>query len=165
VKLGVEGYKRLVEAAFAGAPVGESDAAYRDAYTAHPLSEAQAKLVIAIAQLAIDADHRDDDEERTLIDSLAGHVFDHAGIRGAEPVMAPVDHDELRLGNLQSYSAELRGTPAGALAYACAYALAISDLFLAPVEAAFLDGLREALDLDEERAEELAALIGSSLEP
>lgn len=169
VKLGAEGYKKLIETAYAGMPptTGEAvgGAAYRDAASAHHLSAADAELVVAIAQLAIDADRRDDADERELIDSLAGHVYDHARIATAIPMMTPVDNEELRMDHLQTHAAQLRGKPAAGLAFACAYALVISDMHLAPEEGAFLESLREALGLDEDRAEELTSVIGVALTP
>ena len=167
--IGAEQYQKVIEAAFAGTPAAPTEvtggSAYRDAHSAHPLSAADAELVIAIAQLAVDADRVDDADERKLFDSIAGHVYNHANVRTAVPVLAPVDDDELRMDHLQSHAAQLRGKPAAALAFALAYALVISDLQLAPEEGALLEALREALGLDEDRAEELASTIGAALTP
>lgn len=168
--IGADQYKKVVDVAFAGTPPAASSehtggAAYRDAYAAHPLSASDAELVVAIAQLAADADRRDDPDERKMLDALAGHVYNHAKLDTAMPVMVPVDNDDLRMDKLQSHAAQLKGKPAAGLAFALAYALAIADLHMAPEEGSLLDALREALGLDEDRAEELAAVIGAALTP
>jgi hypothetical protein len=169
VNIGADQYKKIVEAAFAGAKPATEDAAggfaYRDGYTDRPLSAADAELVIAIGQLAVDADRVDDPDERKLFDSIAGHIYNHANLATAVPMLVPVDDAELRLDHLQSHAAQLKGKPAAGIAFAIAYALVISDLLVTPEESALLEALREALGLDEDRAEELTSMIAVALTP
>ena len=167
--IGAEQYRKIVETAFAGMPSATAEptggAAYRDAISSHPLAPADAELVIAIAQLAVNADRVDDPDEQKLFDSIAGHVYGHARIQTAVPALSPIHDDDLRKDHLQTHAAQLKDKPAAGLAFALAYALTISDFQLAPEEGAMLEALREALGLDEGRAEELALAMGEALTP
>lgn len=155
-------YQKIVDAAFQGTT---SASAYRDSYSATTLPPGDAELIIAIAQLAVAADRVDDPDERALFEALAALVYKHAKLDSSAPTLAPVDDDEQRIEHLRSHAAQLAGKPSAALAFAVAYVLVIADLELAPEEGALLDTLREALGLDEDRAEDLTAAVGAAITP
>lgn len=174
-------YGKIVEAAFLGAgttepvvePVEPKDgAAYREAgavrrevYTPDALSPSDAELIIAIAQLAIAADRYDDPDEQRLFQDLAAHVYRHANVETTAPTLAPIADDEQRIEHLRSHAAQLAGKPSASLAFALAYALVISDMDIAPEEGVMLDTLREALGLDEDRANDLSSAVGMAITP
>jgi hypothetical protein len=137
----------------------------REAYTPDALPAGDAELIIAIAQLAIAADRVDDPDERRLFEELAAHIYRHANVETAAPTLAPIDDDDQRIDHMRSHAAQLVGKPSASLAFAIAYALTISDMQLAPEEGALLETLREALGLDEERAEDLSSAVGMAITP
>ncbi|MFN0249962.1 MAG: hypothetical protein ACKV2T_23970 [Kofleriaceae bacterium] len=174
-------YTRIVEAAFRGAgttervatPVEQTEgAAYREpgielreTYTPQALLAGEAELVIAIAQLAIAADRVDDPDEQRLFQEIAAHVYRHANVETTAPTLAPVTDDEQRIDHLRSHAAQLAGKPSASLAFALAYALVISDMDIAPEEGLMLETLREALGLDEDRANDLSSAVGMAVTP
>lgn len=181
MNIGAEQYKKIVEAAFRGAgttepvvePVEPTDgAAYRtpgavrhEVYTPDALPPGDAELIIAIAQLAMATDRVEDPDERRVFDELAAHVYRHANMSTTAPTLAPVDDDEQRVDHMRSHAAQLAGKPSASLAFALAYAMMISDMDLAPEEGTMLDTLREALGLDEDRAQDLSAAVGMAVTP
>lgn len=160
--IGADQYRKIVEAAFAGTPSGSAD---RDSYTPATLPAADAELIVAIAQLAIAADRVDDPDEQALFGALVEQLYKHAKVSTSAPTLAPVDDDEQRMEHLRSHAAQLAGKPSAALAFAIAYLLVIADLDLAPEEGDLLDTLREALGLDEDRAEDVTSAVSSVITP
>lgn len=158
MNIGAAQYQKIVEAAFRGAAVA-------DTYTPETLPAADAELIVAIAQLAVAADRRDDPDERSLLDALVAQVYAHANVSTSAPTLPPIDDDEQRVEHLRSHAAQLAGKPSAGLAFAIAYALTIADMDLAPEEGDLLDALREALGLDDERAEDLSAAVGMAVTP
>jgi hypothetical protein len=181
VNIDAKQYTRIVEAAFRGAgtvervaaPVEQTDGpAYREPgtvleenYTPDALSAGEAELVIAIAQLAVAADRVDDPDEQRLFQEIAAHVYRHANVETTPPTLAAIADDEQRIDHLRSHAAQLAGKPAAHLAFALAYALVISDMDIAPEEGVMLDTLREALGLDEDRANDLSSAVGMAVTP
>lgn len=152
MNIDAEQYAKIVQAAFADAPDTT-------------LTPAQAELVIAIAQLAVAADRVEDPDEQALFAALAEHVYAHAKLKTTAPTLGPVDDEEQRIEHLQSHAAQLRGTPAAALAYSIAYVLTIADLDLAPEEGELLDLLVEALGINPERGDDLTAAVAEAITP
>ena len=148
-------YQKIVEAAF-GAPADNS---------AHELAPAEAELIVAIAQLAVAADRVDDPDERALFETICGLLYKHANVETTAPTLAPLDDDEQRIDHMKSHAAQLVGKPAAGLAFAVAYVLVIADMQLAPEEGALLEALREALGIDEARAEDLSGAVGEAITP
>jgi tellurite resistance protein len=129
------------------------------------LTAPEAELVVAIAQLAVAADRVEDPDERALFDQLAGHIYEHANLATTPPTLGPVEDAERRIDHLRSHAAQLQGKPSAALAYSVAYILAISDMDLDPDEGEMLEVLREALGLDEEKAEDLLPVVSELIVP
>jgi len=129
------------------------------------LSAADAELVVAIAQLAVAADRVDDPDEQALFQQLAGHIYEHANVKTTPPTLGPVEDAEARIDHLRTHAAQLQGKASAALAYSVAYILAISDMDLDPEEGELLDILREALGLDEEKAEDLLPIVSELITP
>jgi len=129
------------------------------------LSPAEAELVVAIAGLVIAADRVDDPDERALFDQLAGHLYKHANVATDAPHLDPTDDDDRRHDQLRSHAQQLRGKPSGALAYALAYVLSVSDMSLDPSEGALLEVLRDALGLDEAAAEAMLPVVSELITP
>ena len=134
----------------------------------HPhskLTPADAELVVAIAQLAVAADRVDDPDEQALFQQLAGHIYEHANVKTTPPTLGPVEDAEARIDHLRTHAAQLQGKASAALAYSVAYILAISDMDLDPEEGELLDILRDALGLDEEKADDLLPIVSELITP
>jgi len=145
---------------------GKAEVTYREAVNAHSkLTAPEAELVVAIAQLAIAADRVDDPDEQALFQQLAGHIYEHANVKTSPPTLGPVEDLDARIDHLRSHAAQLQGKASAALAYSVAYILAISDMDLDPEEGELLDILREALGLDEEKAEDLLPVVSELITP
>ena len=156
-------YERFQPAAPDG---GKAEVTYRD--NSHPhskLTAADAELVVAIAQLAVAADRVDDPDEQALFQQLAGHIYEHANVKTTPPTLGPVEDAEARVDHLRTHAAQLQGKASAALAYSVAYILAISDMDLDPEEGELLDILRDALGLDEEKADDLLPIVSELITP
>jgi hypothetical protein len=130
----------------------------------HPaaLAEADAATVVEIAQLAVDADGREDAEEIKNFFAMGKAIYGHAGLETSTPTFIGDDEDDEHLRNL---AGKLSTPAAKELAYAVAFMMAISDIDLAPEEGALVDALRDALGLTEERADEIAATVSAAITP
>lgn len=128
-----------------------------------PLSPIDAEVIVAIAQLAVDADGQEDVDEIKMFFALGKAVFSLAGMAEAPtPTFASGDDDSERLLTLAK---QLTAVPSRELAYSVAHLLTISDVAIAPEEDDMLVDLRTALDISEDRAEELARVIGAAVTP
>lgn len=128
-----------------------------------PLSPVDAEVIVAIAQLAVDADGQEDADEIKMFFALGKAVFSLAGMAEAPtPTFASGDDDGERLVTLAK---QLTAVPSRELAYSVAHLLTISDVAIAPEEDDMLVDLRTALDISEDRAEELARVIGAAVTP
>jgi len=128
-----------------------------------PLSPIDAEVIVAIAQLAVDADGQEDVDEIQMFFALGKAVFSLAGMAEAPtPTFASGDDDAERLLTL---ARQLTAVPSRELAYSVAHLLTISDVAIAPEEDDMLVDLRTALDITEDRAEELARVIGAAVTP
>lgn len=127
------------------------------------LSAADAETIVAIAQLAVDADGSEDTAEIRLFFTLGKAVFKLAGLTDTPTPTFAVDEDDDE--RLRSLAGQLSDRDARELAYAVAHVLTIIDIEISPAEDRFLVQLREALGLAPERAEELAQLAGAAITP
>ncbi|CAN5896467.1 hypothetical protein BH11MYX3_BH11MYX3_33160 [soil metagenome] len=128
-----------------------------------PLSEPDAEAIMGIAQLAVDADGREDADEIATFFTIGKAVFELAGFADVPtPTFAADEEDDERLRAL----ARQLGTPAAKeLAYAVAFVMAVSDIDLAPEEGALVEALCQALELNDDRAAELAATVSAAITP
>jgi len=128
-----------------------------------PLSPIDAETIVAIAQLAVDADGQEDADEIRMFFALGKAVFGLAGMAEATtPTFADSEDDAERLVALAK---QLTAVASRELAYTVAHLLTISDVAIAPEEDDLLVELRTALEIAEDRAEELAATIGAAVTP
>jgi len=128
-----------------------------------PLSPIDAETIVAIAQLAVDADGQEDADEIRMFFALGKAVFGLAGMAEATtPTFADSEDDAERLVALAK---QLTAVASRELAYTVAHRLTISDVAIAPEEDDLLVELRTALEIAEDRAEELAATIGAAVTP
>lgn len=126
---------------------------------------AEAELVVALCQLAVDADGVEDSDEASLFDTIAAHVYAHANAATTPPTFQPIDDPEQRRDLVASHAAQLAGKPAAHLAYVLSYILAIADLDLAPEEGEFIEELGAALGIDPDKADELIVAITEIITP
>jgi hypothetical protein len=142
------------------------DGRFRDILQAQhpgPLSPIDAEVIVAIAQLAVDADGQEDATEIRMFFALGKAVFALAGMAEAPtPTFASDDDDVERL---RALAKQLTAVPSRELAYSVAHLLTISDIAIAPEEDDLLIDLRTALDITEDRAEDLARAIGAAITP
>lgn len=128
-----------------------------------PLSPVDAEVIVAIAQLAVDADGQEDADEIKMFFALGKAVFSLAGLDDTStPTFAADEDDDERL---LSLAKQLTAVPSKELAYTVAHLLTISDVAIAPEEDDLLMDLREALAIPAERADELAQAIGAAVTP
>jgi tellurite resistance protein len=130
----------------------------------HPaaLAPADAELVLALAQLAIDADGREDPDEIAMFFAFGKAVFELAG-RDETPVpFASDEEDDVRLTSLAE---KLQSRSARELAYTISYVLTIADFDIAPEEDAYIEKLREALGIELGRAEALSESVAAAITP
>jgi hypothetical protein len=128
-----------------------------------PLSPVDAEVIVAIAQLAVDADGREDADEIKMFFTIGKAVFGLAGMAEVPTPTFAVDEDDDE--RLLALSKQLQGTPSRELAYSVAFLLMVADIAIAPEEDAFIENLRDALSIDEDRAHALATTITSAITP
>jgi hypothetical protein len=149
-------FHALVRAVFAHREQGYRDGA--------PLAADQADRIVGLARLVVSADRGENAEERALLATLVGHVRALAN-GDAGPIDDGDRRDDRARGvQLASLASDLHGG-AAELAYVVAYLLTIADLAIDPAEEVFLEALRAALAISEDRADELHAAIGDVLAP
>jgi hypothetical protein len=128
-----------------------------------PLSPVDAELIVAIAQLAVDADGREDVDEIKMFFTIGKAVFALAGMADASTPTFAVDEDDAE--RLVGLAKQLEATASRELAYCVAHLLTIADIAIAPAEDAFITNLRTALAIEEGRAQELAFSINAAITP
>lgn len=131
----------------------------------HPgtLTEADAETIMEIAQLVVDADGQEDKDEIESFFAIGKAVYALAGLTDApSPTFVSDLEDDERMTAL---AGKLASTETKELAYCVAYLLAVSDIALAPEEDAYVENLRVALGMSEDRADELAAQMGAAITP
>ncbi len=118
-----------------------------------PLAARDAETILALCQLAVDADGREDPDEIAMFFAFGAALYELAGIKGRPtPTFASDLEDDQQL---RALAAQLTAPASRELAYAIAHVLTVADT--APEESQFLDQLRRALDLAPDRAAKLAA--------
>ena len=127
-----------------------------------------AKAIVGVARLAVDADRSEDSDELDLYDLLAEQVCKLAGIaadavQDAEDVKPRGDDD--RETRMLAYADRMRTAPVRELGYAIAYVLTIADLDIAPDEDTFLAALQQALAISDDRQGEIAELVNDAIAP
>lgn len=128
-----------------------------------PLSPLDAEVIVAIAQLAVDADGREDAGEIRLFFTVGKAVFSLAGMEDASTPTFAVDEDDDQ--RLLALAGKLTATSSRELAFAVAQLLTLADVAIAPEEDAFIESLRVALEIDGDRAGELASAINQAVTP
>ena len=131
------------------------------------IDEREARVIIAIAQLAAWIDLDEAPEENRLLDALIRCVcalgrVEPRTIRPLSPV--PTDREE-RAARLARFAEQLVDEGICELAYVVAYLVVTVDLELAPIESKLLDELRSALAIPEARARELVGLVAQLVTP
>lgn len=120
------------------------------------LSADDARALVAIARIAVDADDREDADEVVTADDIVAELCEMAAIDAPPPMQLPRDNLE-REALLRKYAEPLRGRPAGELAYLIAYIVSVSDFAYQPEEIWLVEHVRDAVGIDQERAGELTA--------
>lgn len=127
----------------------------------------QARGIIALGRLAVDADRTVDGDELDLYDDIADLVCEMAPGADPDEIVEAEDRkprgDDDRKARLAENAGKL-GTPAvKELAYAVAYLLTIADLAIQPEEDAYLSALQDALAIGDDRQSEIAATVGDAI--
>jgi hypothetical protein len=128
-----------------------------------PLSPVDAELIVAIAQLAVDADGREDADEIKMFFTIGKAVFALAGMSEVPTPTFAVDEDDHE--RLLALAKQLQGVPSRELAYSVSFLLMVADIAIAPEEDAFIENLRTSLGIDEDRAHTLATTITVAITP
>lgn len=129
----------------------------------------EARVIVAIGYLALEADLDEDSDELATLDAITQQVCELAGIPPSAlpplPVTpVPLDHEERR-SRIRQLASRLTRRHTRELAYAIAYIVVISDLQLSPSESDLLDDVQRTLELDDRRAGELATTVAELLTP
>jgi hypothetical protein len=131
----------------------------------HPgaLSAEDAETVVALAQMSVDADGQEDADEIRMFFALGKAVYELAGLAETPtPTFAVDEDDDERLHGLAN---KLSSPASKELAYAVSHLLTVVDVQIAPEEEAFLENLRTALGIDDDRADDLASQLGAAITP
>gem|GEM_PF-2524126 len=131
------------------------------------LGPSDARAIVAIATLAADIDRQHGNAEVALLAPLTAELCARADISPSTLLStSPIPSDDAeRNARIRELTCQLTDPRSRALAYAVAYLVAVADFELAPIESMFLDQLRRALDLDNDRAAELAESAAETLTP
>lgn len=133
--------------------------------TVHPdkLSLDDAETILELAQMAVDSDGQEDIDEIKTFAVIGKAVFELAGMVDAPTPAFLGDDDDLE--RIRDLGAKLSTTQARELAYAAAHLLAVIDVQIQPEEDEFLEKLRTALGITEDRADQLAEQMGEAITP
>jgi hypothetical protein len=123
--------------------------------------------VLQLGWLVAEIDLQEDRDELGVWRSLARRfrpTCDGSPVQ-VEPVSPlPLD-DEERRARIHELTAQLSTESARELAYAVAYLVAVADVELGPIEQTFLEELRRALAIDDDRAAYLIATAAQIVTP
>jgi tellurite resistance protein len=131
------------------------------------LSGEEARAVLRIAYLAVEADLDEDADELAVFDMLSAQICAVAGIPlvpGAPLRRVPMD-DEERITRIRALRGQLPSRASRELAYAFAYLVVVSDIELAPIETTFLRELRETFGISSSRGGDLATMVAEIVTP
>jgi tellurite resistance protein len=130
------------------------------------LAAGEVSSVLQLGWLVAEIDLQEDRDElgvwRSLAQRLGATTSSPAWVAPVSPL--PLD-DEERTARINELTAQLASRSARELAYALAYLVAVADVELGPIEQAFLDQLRRALAIDEDRAAYLVATAARIVTP
>nr|HEX4315983.1 hypothetical protein [Kofleriaceae bacterium] len=126
------------------------------------LSPVEAEAIVALGQLAVDADGREDPDEISMFFAFGQAVLELAGIKRTPEPSIPDDDELARMAELAK---QLDSDGARDLAYAMAYVLTVADIDIAPAEDVFIERLQEALGMTDDRARELGSSIAEAVTP
>jgi len=127
------------------------------------VTEDEAEAIAELAQMSVDADGQEDAEEIRAFFAVGKAVYGFAGLEETPtPTFAAVDDEADRLAAI---AARLTTTGARELAYGVAHLLSIIDVQIHPEEDAFLTSVRAALQLGDDRADEIAAQLAEAITP
>jgi hypothetical protein len=131
----------------------------------HPgsLSPDDAETIVALAQMSVDADGQEDADEIRMFFALGKAVYELAGLTETPTPTFAVDEDDDE--RIHGLAAKLSSASSKELAYAVSHLLTVVDVQIAPEEEAFLENLRTALGIDDDRADDLAAQLGAAITP
>lgn len=131
----------------------------------HPdrLPAEDAETIVELAQMAVDADGQEDPDEIQTFFALGKAIYELAG--QAETPTPTFIGDEDDLEHIRALGAKLSSAQARELAYATAHLLTVVDVQIAPEEDSFLETLRIALGISEDRAAELASRMSAAITP
>jgi uncharacterized tellurite resistance protein B-like protein len=125
-----------------------------------PLEREDAETIIELAQLVVDIDGNEGNDEIQLFFAVGKLLFELAEVKDAPvPTFASHDDDEDRLFELAT---QLKSTEARELAFVVARVLAEADLEIVAAEETFIQRLRGLLSISKERAEELDTVLRSA---
>jgi hypothetical protein len=133
--------------------------------TVHPdkLPAEDVETILAIAQMAVDADGQEDAEEIQAFFALGKAVYELAGIMDASTPTFFNDEDDLEA--IRQLGAQLTTQASREVAYAAAHLLTVIDVQIAPEEDDFLEDLRTTFGITPDRAGELATMMGAAITP
>ena len=133
--------------------------------TVHPdmLPVDDVETILAIAQMAVDADGQEDAEEIQAFFALGKAVYELAGVKDAATPTFFNDEDDLEA--IRQLGAQLSTQASREVAYAAAHLLTVIDVQIAPEEDDFLEDLRTTFGITPDRAGELATMMGSAITP
>jgi hypothetical protein len=130
------------------------------------LVESEARAMVGLGRLAIDADRTVDGDELDLYDDLADLICELAAA-DADEIVETEDRkprgDDDRKTRLADGASKLVTTQVRELAYVVSYILTISDLAIQPEEDAYLSSLQDALLISDDRQGELAAIVSDAI--
>jgi hypothetical protein len=144
-----------------------TDEFIRSILSTERLDAAQVNAIVRMAYLAAEIDFTEDTAERATLVGLGEQLsrIAQVPVQSIAPISPlPID-DEERRARIREIGLDLTTRSARELAYVVAYLLAVSDVELAPVETRFLEDLQAALDIEDDRAAELAATAASAATP
>ena len=143
------------------ATLGPGEQGYRDGTK---LGEADATALVGIAYLMLDADDRENPEELEVVEEVAQRVNALTGAQVSAPAVRATDDFE-RVEQLRALAGELSSVQVRELAYALAYLIVVADFELAPAESELLSDLAVALEIPDERSDELAVIASQAVTP
>ena len=127
------------------------------------LSEDEAEAIAELAQMSVDSDGHEDAEEIQAFYALGKAVYELAGIKDSPTPTFAADEDESV--RLTAIAGRLTSTSARELAYGVAHLLSIIDIQIQPEEDAFLTSVRDAFQISDDRADEIATQLGEAITP
>ncbi|MEO6772527.1 MAG: hypothetical protein ABI467_05820 [Kofleriaceae bacterium] len=127
----------------------------------------QARAIVGLGRLAIDADRTVDGDELDLYDDIADLVCEMAPGADPDEIVETEDRkprgDDDRKARLVAAAGALGSAQVKDLAYAVAYLITIADLAIQPEEDAYLSALQDALAISDDRQSEIAAAVSDAI--